>query len=235
MGRLSFASFGKRSPSLDVTLALSLLAHALLAFALFRGPSHRYGAQLTTFTVGASGGARGSANDAHASSPPPATTKMTRHARRPPRVVPTTAPVDADSASDGAAGDDEVASGDGSGAGVEDVGDGRFDGGGDRIGQPATLVPGSCTDTLDYPDGAMRSRHEGVVRMILSLDERGHVLQAKVTHRAGFGLDETALAAVQTRCRFLPARDEAGQPVSTLVDHWFRFHIAEQETAARSP
>jgi TonB family protein len=213
---------------------LSLLAHALLAFALFRGPSHRYGAQLTTFTVGTSGGARGSADDAHASSPPPAIAKTKRHARRPPRVVPPAAAVDADSARDDEAAD-EAASGDGTGAGIEDVGDGRLDGGGDRIGRPATLVPGSCTDTLDYPDGAMRSRHEGVVRMILSLDERGHVLQAKVTHRAGFGLDETALAAVQTRCRFLPARDEAGQPVSTLVDHWFLFHIAPEQAAARSP
>ncbi|HEX4462993.1 MAG TPA: energy transducer TonB, partial [Polyangia bacterium] len=90
------------------------------------------------------------------------------------------------------------------------------------------LVPGSCTDTLDYPDGAMRARHEGVVRMIISLDERGHVLQAKVTQRAGFGLDEKALEAVKTRCRFNPARDSDGRAVSTLVDHWFAFHIARQ-------
>ncbi len=241
MGRLRLASFGKRSPSTRVTLGLSLLAHGLLALVLFRGPTHRYGGSgLTTFTVGAAAGAPGSASDAHAAGPPPAPIPPpTRHARRLPRVAPVVAPpiapADEPTAADEAAADD-AASGDGTeGTGVEDVGDGRLDGDGDRVGYPATLVPGSCTDTLDYPDGAMRSHREGVVRLILSLDERGQVLQAKVTHRAGFGLDETALAAVKTRCRFLPARDNSGRPVSTLVDHWFVFHIGRRPSGARAP
>jgi TonB family protein len=97
----------------------------------------------------------------------------------------------------------------------------------DRLARPPWVMPDSCTDGLDYPASAMSRGKEGVVRMLVSLDEHGDVVQAKVTGSVGFGLDEAALDAVRTRCRFSPARNGRGQPVPALVEHLFSFRIAD--------
>ncbi|HWE30982.1 MAG TPA: hypothetical protein VHB97_23405, partial [Polyangia bacterium] len=70
-----------------------------------------------------------------------------------------------------------------------EVADGSLDNGGDVVASPAALVSGSCTDTLEYPASALDSRHEGTVHMLVSIDEEGRVLQAKLTEHVGFGLD----------------------------------------------
>lgn len=94
---------------------------------------------------------------------------------------------------------------------------------GERLAQPPGIMPGSCTAHLDYP----ASGKEGVVRMLVSLDENGHVVQATVTGSVGFGLDEAALDAVRTHCHFVPARNNRGQPVPSLVEHLFTFSTAD--------
>jgi TonB family protein len=73
----------------------------------------------------------------------------------------------------------------------------------------------------------MRLGKEGVVRMLVSLDDHGKVLQAKVTGKAGYGLDQAALEAVHSRCQFAPARDGSGHAVSALIEHLFAFRIAD--------
>ena len=95
------------------------------------------------------------------------------------------------------------------------------------MARPPWVMPDSCTDGLDYPASAMSRGKEGVVRMLVSLDENGDVVKAKVTGSVGFGLDEAALDAVRTRCRFSPARNARGQRVPALVEHLFSFRIAD--------
>ncbi|HEX4462428.1 MAG TPA: energy transducer TonB, partial [Polyangia bacterium] len=104
----------------------------------------------------------------------------------------------------------------------------------DVVASPAALVSGSCTDTLEYPASALDSRHEGTVHMLVSIDEEGRVLQAKLTEHVGFGLDEAALTAVKSRCRFTPARDADGNPVPALIEHLFVFHLIETAANGQS-
>jgi TonB family protein len=94
---------------------------------------------------------------------------------------------------------------------------------GARAAQPPQLVPGSCTEQLQYP----ASGKEGVVRMRVVLDEHGNVVEATVTGSVGFGLDEAALEAVHTHCRFAPARDARGEPIPSVVEHLFAFRIGD--------
>src|SRR5262245_22544987 len=56
-----------------------------------------------------------------------------------------------------------------------------------------------------YPEDALRNRVEGNVGLELTVDEEGHVTEARVTSAAGRGFDEAALAAVR-RFVFEPAR-----------------------------
>ncbi|HEX4461791.1 MAG TPA: TonB family protein, partial [Polyangia bacterium] len=94
---------------------------------------------------------------------------------------------------------------------------------GAQLAQPPQLVPGSCTEQLQYP----ASGKEGVVRMRVVLDEHGDVVEATVTGSVGFGLDEAALDAVHTHCRFSPARNARGEPIPSVVEHLFAFRIAD--------
>jgi TonB family protein len=66
----------------------------------------------------------------------------------------------------------------------------------------------------EYTDLARNRGIEGLVRMSVVFKADGHVVVTGITHSLGFGLDETATAAV-TRIRFRPARldgKEVDQP-----------------------
>jgi TonB family protein len=95
------------------------------------------------------------------------------------------------------------------------------------VARVPSLTPGSCTYQLEYPEVAMRLGRQGIVRMLISLDEHGRVLQAKVIGKAGFGFDESAVQAVKSRCVFAPARDAFGRPMPALIEHLFYFRIGD--------
>ena len=61
-----------------------------------------------------------------------------------------------------------------------------------------------------YPPDALRDRIEGSVGLEITIDERGAVVDARVTQPAGHGFDEAALAAVR-QWTFEPARAAAGR------------------------
>jgi len=66
----------------------------------------------------------------------------------------------------------------------------------------------------EYTELARNRGIEGVVRVSVVFKADGHVVVTGITHSLGFGLDETATAAV-TRIRFRPARRE-GKEVDQL-------------------
>jgi protein TonB len=68
----------------------------------------------------------------------------------------------------------------------------------------------------DYPLKAKQAEIEGVVRVEVTVDETGHVLSARVLSGLGYGLDESAVAAVK-QWTFSPAT-RCGKPlVGTIV------------------
>ena len=215
-------SFAKRSFSFVMrpgfALPLSVALHAVLAFSLFAHRTKPSASQVTTFAIVAGEARQSPSTDAAAKpaeSPlqsPPARARVAHVAARPHPVRSAPAVDDSDESAGDAATNVEVA-------------DGSLDSGGDVVVSPAALVSGSCTETLDYPAIAMKSGQEGTVRMLVSIDEEGHVLQAKLTRHVGFGLDEAALTAVKTHCRFMPARDADGHAVPALVEHLFAFRL----------
>jgi periplasmic protein TonB len=66
----------------------------------------------------------------------------------------------------------------------------------------------------DYPEEAKKNDVEGTVRMRITVDDAGKVVEVKQAGPAiGFGLDEAARRAI-LRCKFKPAI-KAGEPVAT--------------------
>ena len=66
-----------------------------------------------------------------------------------------------------------------------------------------------------YPESALRDRIEGSVGVEVTVDESGHVVDARVTAPAGHGLDEAALAAIK-QWTFEPAKRGA-TPIRATV------------------
>jgi protein TonB len=72
-----------------------------------------------------------------------------------------------------------------------------------------------------YTMQARQAEIEGVVRMQVTVDESGHVLNARVVSGLGYGLDESALAAAKATL-FEPAT-QCGKPVVGTTILPFRF------------
>jgi protein TonB len=72
-----------------------------------------------------------------------------------------------------------------------------------------------------YTMQARQAEIEGVVRVQVTVDESGHVLNARVVSGLGYGLDEAALAAARATT-FEPAT-QCGKPVVGTVILPFRF------------
>jgi TonB family protein len=85
------------------------------------------------------------------------------------------------------------------------------------------LEPGSCVRGLSHPDPG-KARSEIVVHLRLALDDKGQVSDVAVTRPVGDGFDEIAVRAVREKCRFTPALDDRGRPVSFVIDE-FRFRF----------
>ena len=83
-----------------------------------------------------------------------------------------------------------------------------------------------------YPADAARDRIEGSVGLEITVDEGGHVKDARVTTPAGHGFDEAALAAIQ-QWTFEPAKRN-GQPIVATVQLAFPFELPPRPVAPAS-
>jgi TonB family protein len=83
-----------------------------------------------------------------------------------------------------------------------------------------------------YPEAALHDRVEGTVGLDLSVDETGHVTDARVTKSAGHGFDEAAVAAAK-QFVFAPAT-QGGQPIASVVAFTIPFHLPKEITQTGS-
>jgi periplasmic protein TonB len=76
----------------------------------------------------------------------------------------------------------------------------------------------------DYPEEAKRNDIEGTVRLRITVDDAGKVVEVKaIPPVVGFGLDEAARRAI-VRCRFKPAI-KGGEPVATSLIYNYTFQL----------
>jgi TonB family protein len=70
----------------------------------------------------------------------------------------------------------------------------------------------------DYPEEAMRRGEQGTVFVRLLIDAAGQVDTCTVIESTGYpDLDRRTCTIVQTRAKFIPAKDEDGRPVFSLL------------------
>jgi TonB family protein len=75
-----------------------------------------------------------------------------------------------------------------------------------------------------YPEAARRKKQEGIVRLIVEVDEHGYVQELKLSHSSGVdALDDAAFKAVRS-WRFIPAKIN-GQPTASKVEIPIRFNL----------
>lgn len=91
-----------------------------------------------------------------------------------------------------------------------------------------TVLPrpvGDCAvSAADYPEEASRLGLEGVVVLLLTVDETGKIAGARVVEDPGHGMGPAAVAAVRRSCRFEPAR-RGGEAVGTTIRFKVRFEL----------
>ncbi len=81
------------------------------------------------------------------------------------------------------------------------------------------------TSADDYPEPARRLGIEAAVRLVLTVDETGAIVDARVVQDPGHGLGPAAVASLKRHgCRFAPARKGA-QVVGTSFTFTVRFEI----------
>jgi protein TonB len=74
---------------------------------------------------------------------------------------------------------------------------------------------------IPYPEEAKRAQIEGTVRLRVTVDTEGHVVDVKIITRVGYGLDEAARDAIR-KMRFKPAL-KGGEAVSTTITYNYTF------------
>ncbi len=91
-----------------------------------------------------------------------------------------------------------------------------------------TVLPRPIGECLpppsEYPEAALRLGIEGVAVLVLTIDEKGAIADARVVEDPGHGLGDAAVRSVKRHCRFEPGRrgDEA---VTTSIRYRFRFEL----------
>lgn len=84
----------------------------------------------------------------------------------------------------------------------------------------------ACGRTITYPREAEALGIQGSVRLRVSLDEKGKVVEVKVLSGLGHGLDREAVDAIEHKCKFTPAIANDGRPVPYVIDPYvFHFEI----------
>jgi protein TonB len=91
-----------------------------------------------------------------------------------------------------------------------------------------TVLPrpvGECRPPKEaYPEAALRLGLEGLVVLLLTIDETGKVADARVVEDPGHGFGEAAVRTLRTHCRFEPAR-RGGEAVATTLRYKVRFEL----------
>jgi len=96
--------------------------------------------------------------------------------------------------------------------------------------KPVRHVPATRVRTLprlleqpkpEYTEQARKAEVEGQVILLLEIDERGRVTEARVLEGLGYGLDEVAAQAARS-FRFEPATSDGG-PVATSIRFTYSF------------
>ena len=104
--------------------------------------------------------------------------------------------------------------GDGSGTGSRGSPDGLPQGDGLRPATKAKLV--SIPDVNSYYPEALRRKHvTGTVTVDIAISADGSVASAVVTGSSGYGAMDEAALQIAYQCRYEPARNTAGQAVSS--------------------
>ncbi len=75
----------------------------------------------------------------------------------------------------------------------------------------------------DYSEAARARRFQGVVGLVIAIDDTGKVKNIAIVHPLGMGLDDNSVATVRT-WRFAPATHD-GQPVATCLYVEDSFHL----------
>ena len=75
----------------------------------------------------------------------------------------------------------------------------------------------------EYPDSALRFNKRGIVWLEARIDENGKLSSVKITKGAGFGMDEAAVAALESSS-FVPARLN-GKNVAAVFSIPYRFDL----------
>jgi protein TonB len=91
-----------------------------------------------------------------------------------------------------------------------------------------TVLPrpiGECVvPPSEYPAEAARVQKEGVVVLVLTVDEKSTITEVSVVEDPGFGLGAAAAASVRRHCRFEAAR-RGDEPVATSFRFKVRFEL----------
>ncbi len=81
------------------------------------------------------------------------------------------------------------------------------------------------TSPNDYPEAALRLGIEAAVRLVLTVDETGTIVDARVVQDPGHGLGPAAVASLKRNgCRCAPGR-KGDQAVGTRITFTYRFEL----------
>lgn len=75
-----------------------------------------------------------------------------------------------------------------------------------------------------YPERALERAKEGYVKLSITVDELGYVLDVQLVGAAGHGFDAPAVESAWTM-HFSPALDGRGQPTSAIIDYNYVFDL----------
>jgi protein TonB len=85
----------------------------------------------------------------------------------------------------------------------------------------------ACYETApdDYPEEALNLQIEGLVRIVVTLDEKGSIVEARPLDDPGHGLGAAAVAALRRHgCTFTPGR-KGSEPIATRIIFKYRFTL----------
>ena len=87
------------------------------------------------------------------------------------------------------------------------------------LATPTDWPPVSLFTDDDYPAGALRGEHQGLVRFRLEIGTDGRVSGCTIRRSSGSSsLDERTCRILRSRARFVPARDSEGHAVPDTRD-----------------
>ena len=89
---------------------------------------------------------------------------------------------------------------------------------GGALASSATLIRGAFHNETDYPNAARRNEEQGTVRVSYTVGTDGRVSNCTVVQSSGSSsLDSTTCRILRQRFRYRPARDSAGNAMSTTL------------------